>query len=123
MLYSVLNRVNFKEQLSIIDSNNSIHVFGKGKSNLRIRLTNKSIEKKLFRNQIEMNKSMESKIIKVLVENKLENQNKYFGRNKYLSSVIFNGNKNYIGKVIKIKINNSNQNTLFGEVQPNMKAA
>ena len=50
MLYSVLNKVNFKEQLSIIDSNNNIHVFGKGKSNLKIRLTNKSIEKKLFRN-------------------------------------------------------------------------
>ena len=50
MLYSVLKKVNFKEQLSIIDSNNNIHVFGKGKSNLRIRLTNKSIEKKLFRN-------------------------------------------------------------------------
>ena len=50
MLYSVLKKVNFKEQLSIIDSNNNIHVFGKGKSNLRIRLTNKSIENKLFRN-------------------------------------------------------------------------
>ena len=50
MLYSVLKKVNFKEQLSIIDSKNNIHVFGKGKSNLRIRLTNKSIENKLFRN-------------------------------------------------------------------------
>jgi len=50
MLYSVLKKVNFKEQLSIIDSNNITHVFGKGKSNLRIRLTNKSIEKKLYRN-------------------------------------------------------------------------
>ena len=50
MLYSVLKKVNFKEQISIIDSNNNTHVFGKGKSNLRIRLTNKSIEKKLFRN-------------------------------------------------------------------------
>ena len=50
MLYSVLKKINFKEQLSIIDSNNNIHVFGKGKSNLKIRLTNKSIEKKLFRN-------------------------------------------------------------------------
>ena len=50
MLYSVLKKVNFKEQLSIIDSNNNTHVFGKGKSNIRIRLTNKSIEKKLFRN-------------------------------------------------------------------------
>ena len=50
MLYSVLKKVNFKKQLSIIDSNNNTHVFGKGKSNLKIRLTNKSIEKKLFRN-------------------------------------------------------------------------
>ena len=50
MLYSVLKKVNFREQLSIIDSNNNVHVFGKGKSNLKIRLTNKSIEKKLFRN-------------------------------------------------------------------------
>ena len=50
MLYSVLKKVNFKERLSIVDSNNNTHVFGKGKSNLRIRLTNKSIEKKLFRN-------------------------------------------------------------------------
>ena len=50
MLYSVLKKVNFKEQLSIIDRNNNTHVFGKGKSNLRIRLINKSIEKKLFRN-------------------------------------------------------------------------
>ena len=50
MLYSVLKKVNFKEKLSIIDSNNNTHVFGKGISNLRIRLTNKSIEKKLFRN-------------------------------------------------------------------------
>jgi len=50
MLYSVLKKVNFKERLSIVDSNNNTRVFGKGKSNLRIRLTNKSIEKKLFRN-------------------------------------------------------------------------
>ena len=81
------------------------------------------IQEKLFNNQIEMNKSMENKSIEVLVENKLKNQNKYFGRNKYLSSVIFNGNDNYIGKLVKVNINRSNQNTLFGKVQNNMKAA
>ncbi len=81
------------------------------------------IQKKLFNNQLEMNKSMENNAIEVLVENKLENQNKYFGRNKYLSSVIFNGNDNYIGKLVKVNINRSNQNTLFGKVQNNMKAA
>ena len=81
------------------------------------------IQKKLFNNQIEMNKSMEHKTIEVLVENKLNNQNKYFGRNKYLSSVIFDGDNKYIGKIIDVKINTSNQNTLFGEINSNMKAA
>ena len=82
-----------------------------------------TIQKKLFNNQIEMNKSMENKTIEVLVENKLENQNKYFGRNKYLSSVIFEGNEQHIGKIKEIKITSSNQNTLFGTIKSNMKAA
>ena len=81
------------------------------------------IQKKLFNNQIELNKSMENKIIKVLVENKLTKQNKLFGRNKFLSSVIFEGDQKFIGKIINVKINNSNQNTLFGKIETNMKAA
>jgi len=81
------------------------------------------IQKKLFNNQIEMNKSLENSTIDVLVENKIENQNQYFGRNKYLSSVIFSGNDNHIGKLVKVNINSSNQNTLFGKLQNNMKAA
>ena len=44
-----------------------------------------TIQKKLFNNQIQINKSMEKQSVEVLVENKLKNQNKYFGRNKYLS--------------------------------------
>ena len=66
---------------------------------------------------------MENKIIKVLVENKLTKQNKLFGRNKFLSSVIFEGDQKFIGKIINVKINNSNQNTLFGKIETNMKAA
>ena len=50
MLYSVLKKVNFKEKISIIDSSDKIHEFGSGSNNLKIKLTNKSIEKKLFRN-------------------------------------------------------------------------
>ena len=50
----------------------------------------------------------------MLVENKMEKQNKLFGRNKYISPVIFNGNESNIGKVVKVKVQNSNQNTLFG---------
>ena len=81
------------------------------------------IQKKLFKNQIELNKSMENKNIEVLVENKMFGQNKLFGRNKYLSSVIFEGNENNIGNLVDVKIINSNQNTLFGEIGKNMKAA
>ncbi len=81
------------------------------------------IQEKLFNNQIELNKSMENKKIKVLVENKLSDQNKLFGRNKFLSSVIFKGDKNLIGNLVDIKITSSNQNTLFGEIETNMKAA
>ena len=81
------------------------------------------VQKKLFNNQKELNKSMENKTIEVLVENKIEEDNKLFGRNKYLSSVIFEGNEKYIGKLINVKIDNSNQNTLFGKLNRNMKAA
>ena len=81
------------------------------------------IQKKLFNNQIDMNKSMENNTIEVLVENKLENQNKYFGRNKFLSSVIFDGNQNHLGKLVGVNIKSSNQNTLFGKIEKNMKAA
>ena len=82
-----------------------------------------TIQKKLFNNQIELNKSMENKIVEVLVENKLDEQKKLFGRNKFLSSVIFEGSEKHIGKLINVKIDNSNQNSLFGKVETNMKAA
>jgi len=81
------------------------------------------MQKKLFDNQVKLNKSMENKVIEVLVENKLENQNKLFGRNKYLSSVIFDGPQDLIGKISKIKIQNTNQNSLFGTFEENMEAA
>ncbi len=82
-----------------------------------------TIQKKLFNNQIQINKSMETQSVEVLVENKLKNQNKYFGRNKYLSSVIFDGSEDIIGKLVEVKIENSNQNSLFGKLDNKMAAA
>ena len=81
------------------------------------------IQKKLFNNQIQINKSMEKQSVEVLVENKLKNQNKFFGRNKYLSSVIFDGSEDIIGKLVQVKIENSNQNSLFGKLDNEMVAA
>ncbi len=74
------------------------------------------IQQKLTDHQIKMNKSLENKVIDVLVENKMKKSPKFFGRSEYMTPVIFNGNDQDIGKVVKIKINNSNRNTLFGEI-------
>ena len=74
------------------------------------------VQKKLFNHQIEMNKSLKNSIINVLVENRTKDGSKLFGRSEYMTSVIFDGNDNDIGKEVKVKINNSNQNTLFGEL-------
>ena len=73
----------------------------------------------LFKNQIEMNKSLEGKVIDVLVENLTDDKSKAFGRSEYMTSVIFNGKKNDIGKIVQVTIKDSNRNTLFGEVITN----
>ncbi len=83
----------------------------------------KIIQEKLFNNQKAINKSMENDVVDVLVENKMKKQNKFFGRNKYISPVIFDGVESYIGKIVKVKIQTSNQNTLFGSINKKMKAA
>ena len=80
-----------------------------------------TIQEQLFNQQIEMNKSLENSVIDVLVENKTTESNKFFGRSDYMTSVIFNGNDEDMGKVVKVKINKSNQNTLFGEIIRNTK--
>jgi len=64
----------------------------------------------LFRYQLEHNESFLGKKIEVLVENKMKKSQMYFGRNEYLSGVIFDGNERFVGKTLKIKINKVNQN-------------
>ncbi len=86
------------------------------------RLT--KVQKILFSYQLEMNRSFQNKSIDILVENKMQGQNKLFGRNKYLNSVIFKGDEKNIGKIVKVKIEGCNQNSLFGEIEhKNMRAA
>ena len=76
----------------------------------------KTIQNLLINFQLETNQSFKNKEVEVLVENKMLKDNKLFGRNKYLNSVIMEGEKNYIGKVIKVNINAFNQNSLFGNI-------
>ena len=79
----------------------------------------KVLQEILFNNQKIKNKSFENNQVNVLVENKMKNQDKFFGRNEYMTSVIFKGNESLVGKIIPVKINNSNQNSLFGEILTN----
>ena len=73
------------------------------------------IQQHLFEHQIQENKSLENHIIDVLVENQTDDKTKLFGRSEHMTSVIFSGNEQSIGQIVKVKINKSNQNTLFGE--------
>ena len=73
------------------------------------------IQSQLYDNQMHMNKSLEDKTINVLVENLTEDKTQVFGRSEYMTSVIFNGKKEDVGKIVPVKINKSNRSTLFGE--------
>ena len=74
------------------------------------------VQNQLFENQINMHKSLENKILKVLVENLTKDKTQLFGRSEYMTPVIFNGKKEDIGKVMLVKIKQSNRTTLFGDV-------
>ena len=74
--------------------------------------------------QHENNKKYLQQNCEVLIENKLDNQEKYFGRTKHMTPVIFETNNCKIGELANIKITSFNQKNLFGIYKINkMKAA
>ena len=94
-----------------------LELVDKKKSKERLEI----IQKKLFENQVNKNKSLEGKTLNVLVENKMKDGIKLFGRTEHMTSVIFDGKTNCIGKIVQIEIINSNQNSLFGVLKENYK--
>ena len=94
-----------------------LELIDKKKSKERLEI----IQKKLFENQINKNKSLEGKTLNVLVENKMKDGIKLFGRTELMTSVIFDGNIDCIGKVVQVEIISSNQNSLFGLLKENHK--
>jgi len=74
--------------------------------------------------QHENNKKYLQQNCEVLIENKLDNQEKYFGRTKYMTPVIFEADNCKTGELINVKIISFNQKNLFGIYETNkMKAA
>ena len=72
------------------------------------------LQKILENYQTEDNKKYLQKYCKVLIENKLNNQEKYFGRTKYMTPVIFESNDCEPGELVDVKITSFNHRNLFG---------
>ena len=114
----LLNKVNFINSYSFVYSPRpgtaaaNLGTIDKKVAEKRLKI----IQNQLFKNQISRNKSFEGQIVEVLVENKMKDKIKLFGRTEHMVSVIFNGSVKNIGKIVQVKINSSNQNSLFGTI-------
>jgi len=64
--------------------------------------------------QLEKNKNYVEQDCEVLTENKLEDQEKYFGRTKFMTPVIFQSDNCRQGELTNVRIKSFNQNNLFG---------
>ena len=88
----------------------------------KIRL--KKLQNKLENFQHRNNKEYLQQHCEVLIENKLDNQEEYFGRTRYMTPVIFKANNCKVGELANIKITSFNQKNLFGIYKTNkVKAA
>ena len=101
--------IKFKEKLNNL-----------AESEIRLKKLQNTLENFQHRN----NKKYLNQYCEVLIENKLNNQEKYFGRTKYMTPVIFKANNCKAGELINVKITSFNQKNLFGIYEPNkVKAA
>ena len=119
----LIEKINFINSYSFVFSPRpgtvaaDLDLVDKNKSKKRLEI----IQKKLFNNQIAKNKSLENSVVNVLVENIMKDGIKLFGRTEYMTSVIFDGTQENIGKIVQVEIISSNQNSLFGKLKENYK--
>ena len=120
---------DFKDTISLIKEvkfiNSFSYIFNQrpGTPAAKLKFVDKSLQKKRLSTlqsllsdiQLKENKMQVGKIMDILVENKLKNQSKFFGRTKYFTPVILsNTNNDDIGKTIRVRIDECNNNGLFG---------
>ena len=67
-------------------------------------------------NNFNYRKQFLNKSIEVLFENKLKKQNKYFGRDKFLNSVVVESDQDLTGQILDVRIDDYNHNSLFGNL-------
>ncbi len=84
----------------------------------------KKLQNTLENYQHKNNKKYINQDCEVLIENKLDNQEKYFGRTKHMTPVIFEADNCKIGELVNVTITSFNQKNLFGIYKTNkIKAA
>ena len=115
---SLIKRVNFINSFSFIYSPRP------GTPASRMEMIDIKIQKKrltilqnlLEKIQIKKNNDKIKKVEEVLVENRLKNQNQYFGRTKDLTPVILSDiSDSDIGNIIKVRIDKCDKKSLFGK--------
>ena len=84
-----------------------------------------NLQKTLENFQSKNNKTYLNEFCEVLVENKLDGQEKYFGRTRFMTPVIFQSDNCKSGEIINVKISAFNRKNLFGihKINNNEKAA
>ena len=121
MTLALLKNVHF------INSYSYLYSPRPGTPAFNLTLVNQKIAKErlyIFQNVAEKIKSeygqkLVNKKSIVLFENKIQNENKFFGRDEFFNSVIVKSEKNLIGTIQSVKILKINRNTLFGELISN----
>ncbi len=117
------------EKIKFINSYSFIYSSRPGTPASKLKNVNEKISKKrliklqekLEKINIESKKEFLNQTVEVLFENKMKNQDKYFGRDKFLNSVIVESKKNLTGQILNVRIDGLNRNSLFGNILLNKK--
>ena len=125
------NTIDLVEKVGFINSYSFIFSPRPGTPAAKKKLNNYTDNKKrleklqniLEKIQIENNKFYIEKYCDVLIENKLNGQEKFFGRTKYMTPVIFRSDNCKPGDIVNVKINSFNRNNLFGFCETNKENA
>ncbi len=121
--------LNLIDKVQFINSYSFVYSSRPGTSASKLNNVDQEIAKKrliklqavLEKNNSKYKEGFLNKSTEVLFENKLEKQDKYFGRDKFLNSVIVQSSKDLTGQILDIKINAFNHSSLFGTILSNDK--
>jgi len=112
----LIKQVNFINSYSFIYSPRPGTPAAQNKENdlLESKTRLKKLQNILEDLQLKNNQNYVSQETEVLIENKLEGQEKYFGRDKFMNPVKFEAENCKPGELVNVKITSFNKNSLFG---------